>query len=959
MTGGTVGHDVFGGGKGDGTLFDCSKAMVGIEGEGAGADLTTEENKAKGTSVTISNGTVNGNVYGGGEVGRVEWNTQVKIGVGTGEGTFAPVIEGSVFGAGKGLETHGYSALVRGNSTVTVQGAAKIGHNVYGGGEMATVGRYWVKGRNNIDTTTGEVIEAAKPVPEDLPDGMPYKQQSGGICSVTIQGSAQVGPDAGASETAGHVFGAGQGVVPTYYNDVVAYADTASMPKRMASYDSKDYNEGNKAYWKYTDASEKYVWDYFNTKDKYQEFLETLALVTNANVTVAGSAQVKGNVYGGSESGFVQHDTYVTVQNGTIGKSGSTTFGKVFGGGKGLSLSSTTFTEAGKVKDNTTVNILGGTVYSDVYGGGALGKSNTNVVNNAYPTATVNLKGGVITGSAYGGGLGDATTAADVGNTILHLNKDVETTTKGCIVKGYIFGANNTNGTPLGHTLVHIHATQNADADKDKLITKYPEADNKYDVEGVFGGGNASDYVPASTDAQQSTEVIIEGCDLTSIREVYGGGYGAAVPGTEVLIKGTYLIDKVFGGGYGAGSDNPEASDYNPGANVGKLTDGGEYGENVAGKANVKLMAGRIHHVFGASNTKGDIRGGSSVTTVPKETSGATRTPVCANLDVDDIFGGGNVAPMQSGTEVVLGCMPNDWVDEIYAGAQNADVIGDVMLTITSGKFGRVFGGNKSGGIIDGGIVVNIEENPDCDTPIIIGELYGGGNEASYSAYGYDTTDGTPLEKSDNGNDAYHDASPVVVHAKAFTSIGKIFGGAKGSSDPDKEVTLIGNPWVLVDEVAGGKTFVSDDAKVAPAVTQEDGTLLKTLNDGTDVTLYPRAGTGTMGVIGTIFGGGNEASVQGNTTVKIASYEYVVFWSAPELDDVRGFYIRSGAGTPESPYDYTEIKNTDGSNDPIAPVAGTIYYKKVQGADIRGNVYGGGNNAEVTGDTNVVIGRKD
>ena len=34
----------------------------------------------------------------------------------------------------------------------------------------------------------------------------------------------------------------------------------------------------------------------------------------------------------------------------------------------------------------------------------------------------------------------------------------------------------------------------------------------------------------------------------------------------------------------------------------------------------------------------------------------------------------------------------------------------------------------------------------------------------------------------------------------------------------------------------------------------------------------------------------------------------------------------------------------------------TVYYKPVVGADIRGNVYGGGNNAEVTGNTNVVIG---
>ena len=109
-----------------------------------------------------------------------------------------------------------------------------------------------------------------------------------------------------------------------------------------------------------------------------------------------------------------------------------------------------------------------------------------------------------------------------------------------------------------------------------------------------------------------------------------------------------------------------------------------------------------------------------------------------------------------------------------------------------------------------------------------------------------------------------------------------------------------------------------------------------------------------MGVVGTIFGGGNEAKVTGNTTVKIASYEYVVFWSAPELDDVRGFY-KYERDNDGSPYEYKLVEDKGVK---VPPTPGTLYYKKVQGADIRGNIYGGGNNAEVTGDTNVVIGRK-
>ena len=155
---------------------------------------------------------------------------------------------------------------------------------------------------------------------------------------------------------------------------------------------------------------------------------------------------------------------------------------------------------------------------------------------------------------------------------------------------------------------------------------------------------------------------------------------------------------------------------------------------------------------------------------------------------------------------------------------------------------------------------------------------------------------------------------------------------------------------MLVDEVESEKTYEGDNT----TTTLENGLIKKTLSDDTEVTLYPRATGGTMGVVGTIFGGGNEAPVEGNTTVKIATNEYVVFWSAPTLDDVRGFYTYE-RDNDESPYVYKEVTGAAA----VAPTPGTIYYKKVQGADIRGNVYGGGNNAEVTGDTNVVIGRKD
>ena len=195
----TITGNVFGGGKGEALesgarAFFCEAAMVGADGDG----LT---NPAGGTSVTIGNGTVGtleagklkagtGNVYGGGEIGRVEKNTIVTIGL-EGEvaedSKFKPVIEGNVFGAGKGLATHGYSALVRGNSTVTIQGKAKVKGSVYGGGQLASVGRYKVK------QGPGDPEDA----PADLPNGMPYSlaSETSGNCTVIVRDNAEIGPD--------------------------------------------------------------------------------------------------------------------------------------------------------------------------------------------------------------------------------------------------------------------------------------------------------------------------------------------------------------------------------------------------------------------------------------------------------------------------------------------------------------------------------------------------------------------------------------------------------------------------------------------------------------------------------------------------------------------------------------------------------------------------------------------
>ncbi|MBR3618235.1 MAG: hypothetical protein IKN44_00595, partial [Bacteroidaceae bacterium] len=173
-------------------------------------------------------------------------------------------------------------------------------------------------------------------------------------------------------------------------------------------------------------------------------------------------------------------------------------------------------------------------------------------------------------------------------------------------------------------------------------------------------------------------------------------------------------------------------------------------------------------------------------------------------------------------------------------------------------------------------------------------------------------------------------------------SIGKVFGGGYGSG-----ATMVGNPTVNVNEVYG--KYYNDDA----SVVAENA---KTPNNYP----IPSHAKGKMGAISEVFGGGNAAKVMGNTTVNVGTLAKVSIRGFVEKSittgySVEGLYTRSGEGTEESPYIYTAATGN--------AVEGTKYYEEkdveqdVLGADIRGNVYGGGNNAEVTGNTNVVIGK--
>ena len=735
---------------------------------------------------------------------------------------------------------------------------------------------------------------------------MPNVLKGGGYCYVTIKGNANIAKD---------VFGAGKGVETPFNN---TDSDKKNRSRRMTLYTNttdfkSDYTTKDGNTWEYYDATDHtYVWEYFKDEPAYTNYLTTLALATHPEVTIEGDAAIGEDVYGGGERGLT--------------------------------------------KGSVIVNINAGNITRDVYGGGALAHTNTTstvghtdaegnvTLETVHPTTTVNLHGGIIGQNVYGGGLGDADTPALVyGDVLVKLNEnngeDGKENTDNCVVKGSVFGCNNMNGSPQKNVVVHIYKTQGweghartADADR-----KDEDATHSYELLAVYGGGNQAAYDPVdahSTDADAKaaahTNVIIDGCGLTSIQTVYGGGNAASTPATNVTVNGTYEINEVFGGGNGLDAVNGMP---NPGANVGYMNYSEYYQEDevwkVRDKANadtkekrlessyaygsgvaaLNIFGGLVHKVFGGSNTKGNVR----------QTAVTMLDDQGCDFCVDEAYGGGKSAPMDAEAQLHMACIPG--LKVAYGGAEEAEIQGNVTLNITNGTYERVFGGNNKSGTIRGSITVNIEETG-C-RPIIIGELYGGGNLAGYSVYGYNS-DGTPIE---SGREPLYDSPQVNV--KSFTSIGDIYGGGYGTS-----AVMVGNPAVNINVTEGTPTTY-------PTTGDFDnegykGTV-KTI-EGHSVTL-PKHKRGEIGAINNVYGGGNAAKVIGNTNVNIGTMlgEKIEMVTMPKVQAV----------------DENNEPVVDGQNNPVM-----VYQtQEVKGANIIGNVYGGGNNAEVTGDANVQIGK--
>ena len=572
--------------------------------------------------------------------------------------------------------------------------------------------------------------------------------------------------------------------------------------------------------------------------------------------------------------------------------------GNVFGGGN-----------AAAVSGNTSVLMQGNAqVENSVYGGGALANTGTD----ANKTTTVTIEGGTVgtdgdgNGYVFGGALGDASNAPTVGGTVtVNIGTEAQMNGSGnnVVIKGGVFGCNNAYGSPSKNVTVHIwctgHDANNTTASTDTFLVNYA-------LPSVFGGGNNAAYIPANN--TMKTKVWVHGCDNT-IYAIYGGGNAADVGASggvqsavDVEIDGG-RHNWVFGGGNGAGVGNP-------GANI--------YGNGLAAAATLTVHAGLINHIFGGSNERGTIVGVKNMQLLGDGT--------CAQRNIAELYGGNNKADGESAA-LTVACPDSPsklWnIANVYGGSRAASLTGDVVLTINGGNIDAVYGGNNVSGTIGGNvtvniyggtldsvfggnnvagsinglITVNIDSSNAC--PLVLGNVYGGGNLALYNPTADDDGDVTVQ-------------SPRVNLING-TVQNNVFGGGRG-------------------DVTGGN---ADKGKVT-AHPQVSMTFTNAASDG-----YPGSAR-VFRVLRNIYGGGEMATVDGTPVLNITTG--TVGPSTLVATDIDGGGDVYGGGLGKAGDAYTSFANV---NNTTVNIGGTAW--------VRGSVFGGGENGHVLQNTDVNV----
>ena len=621
-------------------------------------------------------------------------------------------------------------------------------------------------------------------------------------------------------------------------------------------------------------------------------------------------------VYIGGTS-TVGNDTLINNEDELFGVSS----GNVFGIGNGNSSS----TQVGSA-DNSNIVIDGNAVIKQsVYGGGNYGATGLvpyqNQNGSKDSTTKIRVLGGTVQGSVYGGGNNNGS-----GGTATYRSGGswgggtTYTTTVTSTINIEVLGGTINNSVYGGS---RVKGTVYGDTNVSVLAGNI--------IKNVYGGGEGGyrNSNNPGTYIEENVNVIIgsETSYPTINGSVYGGSAYGTVNGTgenesanssttNVTVNNAVIDQSVFGGG--KGSD--------------------EYTPKVYGNVTVTINNGNIGNVFGGN----DAAGSPSNNDIVYLNGGI----------IGNAFGGGNETG-QTNTNIYL---QGATVTKLFGGSNQSGTVSESNVYMNSGTADYVYGGNNSGGTtqstnvtINGGTV-----NQDVygggsladsnSTRLQLGyatlnNVYAGGEQASATTT-QTTVRGATIQNLFGGSNIDGTVNRASIQMTNGT-IGNIYGGNNlGGSSSDATV-MVDNGQI--GTIYGGGNRASSETST---ILINRGTIDNIFGGGNEAGLETATININRGTIGNIYGGSNQSGDIDTT------YITVQYSTSTTVDNIFGGNNMGGVTTNSNVYVYggTTGNVYGGGNE--AEVTNPMV--QVQNATVN-NVFGGGNMAKITTNTSVTI----
>ena len=833
MNGGIVGTGIYGGSNVSGTVYGSTSlyinngSVANVYGGGEGQRTFVRDDISVNIGTESVGPTISGNVYGGSAYGTVNAlatsasanNKYVNVTVNNGK------ITGDVFGGAKGAGT--ITPYVKGNITVNINGGTISG--VYGGFDAngtpdandyvylngGVIGLAFGGGKNTSQTTTniylkgsnceyvyggsnqsGDVDTTNVYVSSGIANYVFGGNNLGGTCNksnVTMTGGNVLedllGGGNKVSTTTTNV-NISNGKVKNIYgggNEAGVTSDTNVKitggnitnafggSNKTGDVNKSNVNLNTTASSTSSESKLKLVitstsrnienWEKTNYGDNFNSVRTITAVVSNETDKIIESWSGKVNIYGSKLYNNYLSDTDIVDNNGlyTFTSKSRWTSGKdhVLNPGESYSFEFNILSETPNGEEVSYNYTFEGTdttgeSYNDtnigfrIYGGNNLGGT-TNESN------VVLDKGYVM--EVYGGN--------NLGGTTTTTNIIVNNAQSNSIYGGGNKAASDTTNITLNNgKITNVYGGSN-EADGNNINVTVPSTSSTI-VQNLYGGSNQSGNVLNTTlNIKAGTFTNVFGgnnkggitynpiINITNgnIGNLYGGGNEATSDTTNITItNGTF--NTIYGGGNKAGINKDTKIDISGGTVSNNLYGGGNFGV-VSGNTDVKINNTIINgSAYGGGNGASAIVNQNTNISVSGNTIIGNNT--CPRPSDCSLFGGGNAAATgtTANNSVAIVNLAGGYIyGNVYGGANTSVVYGDTITNI--GKYalndevaasdltikGTVFGGgeaNASGSdtydysfiSVTKSITVNVD-GENFNNLNINGSIFGSGNASS------------------------------------------------------------------------------------------------------------------------------------------------------------------------------------------------------------------------------------